>query len=224
MKVIDISGLIENGMWNYGDELGEPIFAGPKIIQLATVCENGYSAHRMELSILTGTYLETGAHLFDGVKTIEQIAIEELFLPASVIKLKEKKPCSHITKQELMESEVDIKEGDCLVVFTGWYRRWNTDRFVLDCPHFDSECMDWIVSEKIKVLASDVPCYDDIQDEFDSKSLPQLRKLYLSGAMALAPVTNGDRVKAGRARIVILPLMVKSLSASPARAVLIYDE
>lgn len=221
MKLVEISGLIELGMWNYGDELGQPIFSGPKIVELANVKKDGFSAHRIEFSILTGTYLETGAHLFEKVRTIEKVPLEELFLPASVIVL-QKKPRSHITKEELIGSGVQVKKGDCLVVFTGWYKRWNKKNFVLDCPYFDKECMDWIISKKIKVLASDTPCYDDIRDPVNSKKLPQLRKLYQSGAMALAPIVNGDKVSQGRARIVILPLKVKSFSASPARAILIY--
>ncbi|HOL49611.1 MAG TPA: cyclase family protein [bacterium] len=222
MKLIDISGTIEQGMWNYGDALNNPIFSGPAITELATVEKNGFSAHKIELSILTSTYLETPAHLLKGKKTIDRIPLEELFLPASVIKLKTKPPLSHITKKEIIGAGVNIKKGDCLVIYTGWYKRWNKKGFVTECPHFDSECMDWIVSKKIKVLASDIPCYDDIQDPVDSKTLPQLRKLYRSGAMALAPVVNGDKIKQGRAEIIILPMNVKSFSASPARAVVVY--
>ncbi|MCM8758897.1 MAG: cyclase family protein [Candidatus Omnitrophica bacterium] len=221
MKLVEISGLIEQGMWNYGDELGLPIFSGPKITQLASVEKDGFSAHKIEFSILTGTYLETPAHLLEDARTIDELDLKELFLPASVIKLN-KKPNSSITKDDITKSGVIIKKGDCLVVFTGWYKMWNKKNFVLDCPYFDSECMDYIVSREIKVLASDTPCYDDIRDPVDSKKLPQLRKLYLSGAMALAPIVNGDRAKQGRAKIIILPLKVKNLSASPARAVLIY--
>ncbi len=196
-------------------------FSGPKITQLASVAKDGFSAHRIEFSILTGTYLETPAHLLKGAKTVDELELKELFLPAGVIKLT-KQPGSRITKNDILKSGVKIKKGDCLVVFTGWYKMWNKKNFVLDCPYFDSECMDYIVSKKIKVLASDTPCYDNIRDPVDSKKLPQLRKLYLSGAMALAPIVNGDRAKQGRAKIIILPLKVKEFSASPARAVLIY--
>jgi len=42
MKPIEISGLIENGMWNYGDELNEKIFAGPQIKEMANVKSGAY--------------------------------------------------------------------------------------------------------------------------------------------------------------------------------------
>jgi len=110
MKFVEISGLIEQGMWNYDDELGEEIFAGPKIQELATVEKNGFSAHRIGLSILTSTYLETGAHLMKNVKTIDKVGIDELFLPAAVMKLKTKKPKSHITKKDLVDTGIPVKK------------------------------------------------------------------------------------------------------------------
>lgn len=221
MKMIEISGLIENGMWNYGDELKEEIFSGPKIIEVANVKRDGFSAHRIEMSILTGTYLETGAHILPNVRTVDKVGIEELFCDCAVIKLKEKGPREHIRVGELENSKVEIKEGDCLVIFTGWYRMWNKKGFVINSPHFEYSAMDWIINKKIRILAADLPCYDDIQDPSDSKNLPNLKKLYLSGAMCLAPVVNGDKIESGRYKIIIMPLKLKGASASPSRAIII---
>ncbi|MGC8976482.1 MAG: cyclase family protein [Candidatus Ratteibacteria bacterium] len=221
MKLVEISGLIENGMWNYGDELNEEIFKGPKIVEVANVKKDGFSAHRFEMSILTGTYLETGSHILPDVRTVDLVPIEELFLDCSIIKLKEKGQREHIKVEELENSGVEVKEGDCLIIYTGWYKMWNKKNFVLDSPHFDYKAMDWIISKKVKILAGDIPCYDDIQDPNDSKNLPNLRKLYLSGGMCLAPVVNGDKVESGRCKIVIMPLKIKGVSASPSRAILI---
>ncbi|HOK57349.1 MAG TPA: cyclase family protein [bacterium] len=221
MRLIEISGLIENGMWNYGDELKEEIFSGPKIIEVSNIKKDGFSAHRFEMSILTGTYLETGAHILENVKTVDQVPVEELFLECSIIKLKEKISGEHIKVEELEKSGIEVKEGDCLIIYTGWYKMWNKNGFVLNSPHFEYSAMDWIISKKVKILAGDIPCYDDIRDPSDSKNLPNLRKLYLSGAMCLAPVINGDKVESGRSKIVIMPLRVKGVSASPSRAVLI---
>jgi kynurenine formamidase len=221
MKLVEISGWIENGMWNYGDELNEEIFAGPKIVEMANVKKDGFSAHRFEMSILTGTYFETGAHILPDVRTVDEVSVEELFLDCSIIKLKEKGPSEHIKVEELEGSGVVVKEGDCLIIYTGWYKMWNKKNFVLNSPHFEYKAMDWIISKKVKILAGDIPCYDDIKDPNDSKNLPNLRNLYLSGAMCLAPVVNGDKLENGRGKIIIMPLQVKELAASPSRAVVI---
>ena len=106
MKLIEISGLIEEGMWNYGEELNEDVFSGPKIKELANVKKDGFSAHRIEFSVLTGTYLETGAHILPDFITVDQVPLEELFLDCSIIKLKDKLPSEHIKVEELENSEV----------------------------------------------------------------------------------------------------------------------
>lgn len=224
MKLTEITGSIENGMWCYGDEMqgkAKEMFAGPKIMECATVEKDGMSAHRLDLSIITGTYLETAASLFPGTPNVDEISLKEFFLECAMIKIPDKSPCSGISVAELEKANVEVKPNDCLVLFTGWYKRWNKKGFVADSPHFTQEAMAWIVSKKVKVLAADIPCYHNFKDPVESKEFPQLNLLYRSGALTLAPIVNGDQVKPGRAKIVILPLKIKGVCASPTRAVII---
>jgi kynurenine formamidase len=39
--------------------------------------------------------------------------------------------------------------------------------------------------------------------------------------MCLTPVINGDKLENGRVKIIIMPLKIKGLSASPCRAVVL---
>jgi len=223
MKKIEISGLIEEGMWNYGDSLTgkeKEVFAGPRIREMATVEKDGYSAHRMDFSILTGTYLETPAHLISGAYTVDKIPLENLFLEATILKIS-KNPGECILLEEIKTKKWKIKEGGALIIFTGYFRKWNTKDFFLNSPYFTAEAMDYIVSKKIKILAADLPCYDNARNPEDLENLPQLTKLYNHNIMALAPIVNGDKVEEGYGELIVLPLKVKGWSASPARAVLI---
>ena len=225
MKLIEISGLIEEGMWSYGEAFTgreKEIFDGPKIKEMANVEENGFSAHRIDMSILTGTYLETPAHLISNTFTIDEVPLNDLFLDATILKIS-KNAREHIELDDLKRKNIEIKEGGALVIFTGYFKRWNTKDFFLDSPHFTPEAMDYIIEKKIKILAGDMPCYDDARDTEDSKNLPQLTKLYRNNIMALAPIVNGDKVKEGYAKLIVLPLRVKGWSASPARAILVFD-
>lgn len=223
MKLTEISGLIEEGMWNYGI-LGtgkeKEALDGPKIREITTVAEDGFSAHRLDLSILTGTYLETGAHILENVRSIDEVSVGELFLSSAIIKIPKGKR-EHITREDLEKSQVKVEKGDALVIYTGWDRMWNKEGFMLESPHFEAEAMDWVVDKGVKILAGDTPCYDDANDPKDSQELPQLRKLYLSGALALAPIVNGDKVNEGRAHLIVLPLKVKGVCATPCRAVVV---
>ncbi len=226
MRLTEISGVIEEGMWNYGDVLSgkvREILAGPKVRKMASVEKDGFSAHRIDISILTATYLETPAHLISGSYTVDEVPLDDLFLEATILKIT-KGPREHIELENLEEKKREIKEASALIIFTGWFERWNKENFVLDSPHFSPEAMDYIVEKKIKILAGDLPCYDDPRDPEDSKNLPQLNKLYQHDILALAPIVNGDEVEEGHARLVVLPMKVKGLCATPARAVIIKFE
>ena len=215
MKIIEISGRIENGMWDYG----EP-FPKASIEEIAKIEKDGFCAHKFTFSILTGTYLETGAHLLPGVRMLDEVKIEEMVREAVVIKVPMKNEGEHVTREDLEENSPLIKENDALLVCTGWDRMWNKENFVKGSPHFTSEAMDWLISKKITLLGGDVPCYDDPKDPEDSKNLPLLRRYYETGGLILAPVVNLGKVTASRVKLMVFPLPVKGVCAAPCRAIL----
>ncbi|NLE67811.1 MAG: cyclase family protein, partial [Lentisphaerae bacterium] len=137
MIMTDISGVIEEGMWSYGGAL-PPV----RIRRLSSPRETSYT---FALNSISGTYLETSAHRLPGGPALDDIPPGRLILPASIIQLETKKPRGHITAGELRASGVRIRNGDAVIVATGWDRRWNKPGFVTESPHFTSEAMDWVL-------------------------------------------------------------------------------
>jgi len=218
MQIIEISGFLENGMWSYGAPFPEV-----KIKPIATIDQEGVSSHVITLTTNSGTYLETGAHIFKGEETIDQIPAEKLVTEAVVIKLSEKKAREHITAEELEKSQVHIKEGDALLIHTGWDRMWNQSGFVEGSPHFTKEAIEWILAKKISILGADIPCYDDPQRESLTQGLSLLGEVFKRKILILAPVVNLGQVSQKRVKLIALPLRVraKALSAAPCRALII---
>ena len=105
MRMIDISGMIENGMWDYG----EP-FPKVRIENVASIEKDGYSAHKFLLSILSGTYLETGAHLLKGVRTVDRLKPEEFIREAIVMRIS-KRATETITADELKKTAALIRKA-----------------------------------------------------------------------------------------------------------------
>lgn len=221
MKIVEISGFLENGMWNYGSP-----FLGAEIKPITTIDRDGASSHIITLTTNSGTYLETGAHIFKGEETIDQVPVEKLVTEAVVIKLpQEKKAREHITAEELEKSQVNIKEGDALLIHTGWDRMWNQPGFVENSPHFTTESIEWILEKKIAMLGADLPCYDDPQRESLTRELSLLEEVFKRKILILAPVVNLGQVSQKRVQLIALPLRVKAkyLSAAPCRALVIED-
>lgn len=220
MKIIEISGFLENGIWSYGLPFPEV-----EIKPIDTIDQDGVSAHSITLTTNSGTYLETSAHLFKGEETIDQVPSEKLITEAVVIKLAEKKAREHITVEELEKSQVNVKEGDALLIHTGWDSMWNKEGFVEGSPHFTRESIEWILEKKISILGADLPCYDDPQRESLTRGLSLLGEVFKNKILILAPVVNLGQVSKKRVKLIALPLRVKgkNLSAAPCRALVIED-
>ena len=84
-KLIDLSGPLYEGMWSYSGLLdlkdGLPEF---ECRRLATVEADGFEAFGYRLSSITGTYIETGAHMLAGTPMLNDLDASTFVRPAVV--------------------------------------------------------------------------------------------------------------------------------------------
>lgn len=208
LQIVDVTGLTENGMWNYGAYL-PPV----AIRRLTGKGETNYS---FALNSLSGTYLETAAHRLPRAPSLDDIPPRKLIMPAAIIQLETKQPREHITLQELKNSGARIRKGDALIVATGWDRMWNKPGFVMDSPHFTSEAMEWVLGKGLLLLGGDIPCYDD-----PAASEGLVNRLFKRKLLILAPLINLRRVRSKRATLIALPPRIKDTCAFPCRALIV---
>ena len=78
-RIVDITGPIYEGMWTYG-----PPYAPFRMEQVPPVDWVPYPTYSQNISmnVQTGTYLETGAHMFPEMRTIDMLAPDDLILDA----------------------------------------------------------------------------------------------------------------------------------------------
>jgi arylformamidase len=211
MRIVDLTGTIEQGMWDYGD----PIPAA-QIWQVATIQSTGWEAHAFTLSTITGTYIESAAHMIPGSPTIDQIAPERFITLAAVLQVPDKKALEHITVRELRTAApAALRPGMGILVSCGWDRHWNRPDFVRGSPHFEEEAMDWIVSQQPSLLGIDVPCSEDP----DPKRFVDLNtRLFRSGALLLSPLVNLRELDRPVVKLTALPLKIKGICGTPCRA------
>ncbi len=223
MRIIEISGQLEEGMWSYQDHpafraVGKPI---PKfsIRHFATLSDDGWACDEVSMSLLSGTYFETPAHISARGLTLDKVPLETFFQAAAILQLPEKGPRSLITFEEVKEAGKHIRQGDSILFSCGWEARWNEPGFVLDCPNIELRAMEWLISKHPTIIGGDVPCFDNPND----LASPVVAALLGGGIYLLAPLRNIRGVKTKRMRLVVLPLNVKSVCASPCRAVAIEE-
>lgn len=212
MRVLDITGLIEEEMWHY-----EPPIRAPAITQIASIeGETGWDAHQITLFTLTGTYLEAAAHLFPAGDTIAAIDTRRFVKPAAIFHLPDLPPRYPITPEDLISTGMQPEPGGAVLISTGWEQRWNQPRFIQDSPHFTTQAMEWMMAAGAAIVGGDMPCFDD-----PARPVGVNEILFRADGLLLAPLVNLRQVKMNQPLLVALPLKIQGVCGAPCRAILI---
>ncbi len=211
MKLVDLSGTLEAGMWHY------PHLPEVEIAQVTSIEDQGSEAHVFRLATITGTYLETAAHLLRGQPTIDQIPVERFICDAAILRVGKKKPAQAVTVNDLEHAaqDVDIHPGDALLLDTGWEQMWHAPNFVEDSPYLTIQAMRWIVEQEISILGGNMPCFDNPRGGVGVN-----RVLFKSGALILAPLVNLAAVTQPRVKLMAFPLKIKGVCGTPCRVII----
>lgn len=212
-RVLDITGPIYEGMWTYGLP-----YAPFRVEQVPPVDWVAYPtfSQNISMNVQTGTYLETGAHMFPDVRTIDQLLPDDLFLDARVLHLGPKAPRRMIDVEELLPLTGEITQGTAILVCTEWGRNWEHPRFLADSPYFSAAAIDHVLSLKPALVGADLPRWDSLDD-------PQgfFERFFRQDVLLLAPLVNLERFEGNTGKLIVFPLPIRGACASPARAVLV---
>ncbi|MCI8417395.1 MAG: cyclase family protein [Lachnospiraceae bacterium] len=226
-KIIDITGAIDNGMWNYGDPFPEVnIKPLPPIAWLdgktvgAEIFEGVHSQ--------TGTYLETPAHNYGNENSylLSDVPAEKTYeVPCVVLNLGMfdmdlEKGRHGITVEELeaCRNASCIKEGDAILVGTGWGRYWFDPHNLDGAPYFTKAAMDWLISKKPFILGADTARWDNLET-------PQnfFEDFYAADILMAGPFVNLEQCTADRCLLTVLAANFMHTSCAPARAIIIEE-
>lgn len=219
MRIVDISGPIEDNMWAYGDP-----YPTPRIEQIPPPAWLDYPVYSQTVSfaVQSGTYLETAAHMDPTRMPIDQLPLARCYMIDAVAFWIPKAANEAITVDDLIQAEqrlgVTVQPGDALLVGTGWDKHWHAPNYVTEPPYFMAAAIDWILDRQVALLGGDTPRYD-------SPHNPQnfFPKFFQTEILLLAPLVNMDQVQKPRGKLTALPLKIKDACASPVRALWIEE-
>jgi arylformamidase len=220
-KIIDLSGRLENGLWGYHELPGlEEIVPPVEVRTIATVKKNEFFASKITVSTISGTYLETGSHILENGKTLDDYHVADFVKHAKVIKLPEQKQRSQITGEMLEDNAPQIEKGEALLIDTGWGKMWNKPGYVLQCPNMVKSAIEWVLEKEVSIFGVDIPCIESAwsQDSVSEKG-GLLGALFKQGILLAAPLLNLDKIRKSEGRLICLPMKVKGVSGAPARVI-----
>lgn len=215
-KIVDITGPIYEGMWAYS--LPYAPFRMEQVPPVDWIAYPTYTQN-ISLNVQTGTYLETGAHMFPEMRTIDMLRPEDLFLDARIVYLSACETRSPIRAEEIIAQTEGVWPGMAILICAGWGRKWDDPRFLADSPYFTAAAMDHIISLRPALVGADLPRWDNLDD-------PQgfFERFFRRDVLLLAPVMNLEEFGEASGKLIVFPLPIRGACASPARAVLLDGE
>jgi arylformamidase len=166
-----------------------------------------------------GTHVEAMLHfLWDGTDAAG-LSIERLMGPAIVLDFRAKGVNEAISLEE-MKKAGDIEVGDRVLLMTGRHVQYRTPQSH-DRPYVSEEAMRWLVDDrKINCLGTD-------SSGFEVRGVshhPNHQILNYAGVPVIECMNNLVELRKKRVYLIVLPLPITTLDASPVRAIAIDPE
>lgn len=202
MKIIDITHPISESM---------PIY--PKNPKVSFKTFEGKTSTHTEISLgtHTGTHIDAPRHVFKNGKTVDKIDIYVLYGPCRVLDMTKAK--IKITVDDLKPHR--IKKGERILVKTrNSQRGWK--KFYSDFVYLDGDAADYLAQKSIALFGID---YLSVKKKGGNDNRPHTS--LLRKGVVIFEGLNLKNVSEGKYQFVGLPLLLKRLDGSPARAILI---
>jgi arylformamidase len=117
----------------------------------------GYDLEAMFMSTHTGTHVDAPCHFKPGLASIDMIPAERLVSDATLIRI-EKTANQLIEPQDLGDQ---IRQGDAVVISTGWEKKYSSSRnYMTDNPGLSEQAAKYLVKKKVNAVAIDAPSVD----------------------------------------------------------------
>jgi kynurenine formamidase len=160
----------------------------------------------------TGTHMDAPAHFYNGVATIDRVPLEKCVGPAALIDVRGVGLRGEITPAHLAPRELDIKAAGKVVFWTGWSSRWGDENYFDDYPVLSEGAAGWLVTRGVHLVGVDT-------QSPDRHPHPVHYVLLGANMVIVENLTGLERIGRDVFELIVVPLPLSGLEASPVRAV-----
>lgn len=215
-ELIDLGGKIHHGMRGLPEPMPEVEVHEIDLEEYCRQRQRECMSHTQKISmcVQTSTYLETGAHVFPEMEKIDQVGLDRLVVTAVILQIPREpnqKVYAADIETQLAHSGETINPGDAVLVSTG-FNAFEQDLNL--SPHFSYDAVELVVDRKASILGADMYGFHDVQET--PSFFPMLMK---SGTLVLAPLVNLEKITVPRIRMIVTPLKIEGVCASPCRVI-----
>lgn len=186
----------------------------PTFIPWSRFDSHGYDSEAMFMSTHTGTHIDAPSHFAPGTPSIDKILAGRLVSNAALVR--RVKGANQLVEQEDLEDQ-QIRQGDAVVVATGWEKRAASSRYMTENPGLSEQAAKFLARMKINAVAIDGPSIDaGIDKKFTAHKILLQRNILI-----VENLCNVSKIRTNRFTLVMSPLKLGGATGSPARVLVI---
>jgi kynurenine formamidase len=188
-----------------------PVYPGDdcsKLYQSDFIKENGVSDHKIESGMHVGTHIDAPLHMVEGGAVICEFPVDKFQGRGILIDAR----AAHLIDVDILD-EYDIQEGDIVLVWTDWSKKFRSDHYYKDWPHMSVEFAKALVHKKIALIGMDTPSPDPECDDF-----PAHKTFLPNNVLIIENMTNLNALEGKSFKIHAYPMKYEA-DAAPVRVV-----
>ena len=137
-----------------------PYFPDVKIERFHYHAKSGVLSQQITTFMHCTTHTDAPAHVIEGAPFIDEVPLASYFGTGVVVSIPKEK-WEVITPEDLEAVSPQIREGDIVIINTGWHRYWGDSRkYFVESPGTYREAGEWMVAKKIKGFGIDCQALD----------------------------------------------------------------
>ncbi len=217
MKIVDLSLPIEEGMMTF------PTHWHP-VVEITILGRHGIEGRETRKVVLgthIGTHADAPCHFIPGGSTIDEVSLDVLIGPATVVDFTGCRPLQEIDIADL-KNKLGAQVPARLILRTGWSEYFGQMKFYNEYPFLSEKAATWLVEHGVRLIAMDTPSPDNpAHSRGTPKDSPNHKVLLGAGVVLVEYLTNLKALTNVLVELVVMPLKLKGCDGSPARCVAI---
>jgi|GEM_PF-3555834 len=177
---------------------------------LKTYDQDGYTLSKLHTSMHIGTHIDYKKHILD---VEDEIDLGRLIGKANTIRIKQ----SHglILTKDVEKAYGSLKDqAKILLINTGHHHLFNRQAYYDDYPKFQESIIDFLTSNNIQLLGSDLPSY-----EFKEGKMLRMHQMLFKHDIYIIENLNDLDALNTLVEFIALPLPIKGLEGSLIRPI-----
>jgi len=192
-------------------------FPEPRFEQIMEMPEHPLNVTEMQMVVHIGTHVDSPRHFFRDGPAFEDVPIERLHGPGVVWRV-DIGPSGIIEPADLEACTPKLQPGDILLLSAGWSGCVGSAKYDDEHPALSVAAAEWIVAQKVKLLAVDVPTPDlPVALRPDGFNWPVHHALLGDGVIVAEHLCNTATLEGKRAEFVFCALNIAKADGAPAR-------